>query len=792
MRRATLIAIGVLLLPPLPAGGAGGASDARHGGAGPPHLVSAPAQERPGDPVTEGQAADRRSAPTAIIPFGPYRSVQVNVDAAGGNVAGDAANEPSLAVDRRRPARLAIGWRQFDTVASRFRQAGFAFSRDQGRRWSGLGHLDPGERGSDPVLESDADGNIFYQSLRFGSPPERRFTSLVSRSTDGGRTWRPSVYAYGGDKPWMAIDRTGGPGRGHVYLAWSPAHSDPAYHFFTRSTDGGASFEAPITMDAYPMLLTTAVGPDGTLYVAGVDYAVGDRVFVCRSTDAQNAFVTPTFDTTSVYIGGRFVFGDSSYTHPNLTDLNGQFWIDVDHSSGPTAGNVYILAAVDPPGPDPLDVFLVRSTDGGDTWSAPIRINDDSPGPGGYQWFGTLAVAPDGRVDAVWSDTRNLGVVYMSALYHAHSTDGGLTWSPNEQLSPLWSSYIGFPHEGKIGDYYDMVSDRLGAHIAWAATFNNEQDVYYTRVGPYDCNGNGVDDSLDVALGTSADLDRSGIPDECEFPDRIQARVEITGTEDIILPGGPPVSGHVQEFRVGGALAMTQILVEEGDYIRWHAEKPAGESDFVPFPPGSYLVKTRSVSVGDTWTSFFNEPALARVVRQEAVALPGGSLACFVVEYEAVADGDLQATMWFADGFGPVRYVNHGEGLIADFGSRHLAGGSGLYPMAIGNWWSSEDPATAVGPAAAAPFSLRAHPNPLAGETRVSFTLPEAAHATLAAFDVRGARVRTLHEGALAPGRHEFSWRGADGDGAPVAAGIYFVRLRTGDRVATRKLVVLR
>ena len=55
-----------------------------------------------------------------------------------------------------------------------------------------------------------------------------------------------------------------------------------------------------------------------------------------------------------------------------------------------------------------------------------------------------------------------------------------------------------------------------GAHVAWASTLNGEQDVYYLRVGDYDCNSNGVGDAQDIANGTSEDSNSNGIPDECE------------------------------------------------------------------------------------------------------------------------------------------------------------------------------------------------------------------------------------------------------------------------------------
>jgi hypothetical protein len=46
----------------------------------------------------------------------------------------------------------------------------------------------------------------------------------------------------------------------------------------------------------------------------------------------------------------------------------------------------------------------------------------------------------------------------------------------------VWNSQLGWPNQNKIGDYYHMVSDLNGADLAWAATFNGEEDVYYVRI----------------------------------------------------------------------------------------------------------------------------------------------------------------------------------------------------------------------------------------------------------------------------------------------------------------------
>ena len=131
---------------------------------------------------------------------------------------------------------------------------------------------------------------------------------------------------------------------------------------------------------------------------------------------------------------------------------------------------------------DPMDVEFIRSIDGWQTWSAPVRVNDDPIGNGAWQWFATMSVAPDGRIEAAWNDSRATGNSAMTSLYYSYSTDGGSTWSTNEQASPVWNSQVGWPNQNKIGDYYHMVSDLDGADLAWAATFNGEQDVYYLRI----------------------------------------------------------------------------------------------------------------------------------------------------------------------------------------------------------------------------------------------------------------------------------------------------------------------
>jgi len=112
---------------------------------------------------------------------GPHRSIQVNVDAFGCNVLGDAANEPSIAIDPTDRRKIVIGWRQFDTIDTKLRQAGVAYSHDAGHTWVS-DVLAPGRFRSDPVLDAGPRGTIYY----FGISLDESLPPTLFRSFDGG------------------------------------------------------------------------------------------------------------------------------------------------------------------------------------------------------------------------------------------------------------------------------------------------------------------------------------------------------------------------------------------------------------------------------------------------------------------------------------------------------------------------------------------------------------------------------------------------------------------------------
>jgi hypothetical protein len=414
-------------------------------------------------------------SPAFTSQFGSYTSYQVNVDANGNNMIGDAANEPSICVDPTDGNKMSIGWRQFDSVLSNFRQAGFAYSIDGGSTWISPGVLQSNVFRSDPVLNSDAAGGFFYLSLL------QTFFDDLWQSLTGGQSWALIAPADGGDKEWFTIDNTNSSGHGFEYQFWSTDGNNYGGRQFTRSTSGGSTWLDPINIPNSPAWGTLDVDSDGNLFIGGVNLNTGG-IWCVRSTNAKNGAVVPTFDrSTAVNLGGDIVFSEPI----NPEGLVGQVFLAVDRSGTSTNSNIYMLASVQPSGfATGSDVMFVRSTDGGSIFSAPRRINDDPVNHAKWHWFGTLSVAPNGRIDVVWFDTRNAANNTDSQLFYSYSIDGGNSWAANVAVSNSFNPFVGYPNQAKIGDYITVVSDNASANVAYAATFNGEEDIYYVRLSP--------------------------------------------------------------------------------------------------------------------------------------------------------------------------------------------------------------------------------------------------------------------------------------------------------------------
>ncbi len=348
------------------------------------------------------------------------------------NISRDSApqNETSVKISRKDPNRVVAAWRDFRTgVNPANRKVGYSYSSDGGMTWSVSALLDstllPGfPRNSDPVVAVDSAGNFYITVICIGNTG----ALAVYKSTDGGVTF-PQAYLIADtgseDKEWMDTDRTpGSPFYNTLYISWTRFSLVTGIKL-TKSTNGGVNWTNPVSVSDVTNGVQgsdVAVGLDGEVYVTWLDgTAFDDVVKFDKSVDGGDTFG----NDKSIAQGPspNIPISSSGVTFPSLA---------VDISGGPRNGYLYV-AFCDARNGDP-DIFLTHSSNRGDNWSSPVRVNDDSVGNGKLQCWPSIEVNDSGNIAILFFDSRNTSSNNIVEAFVAHSTDGGLTFT-NFQLS---------------------------------------------------------------------------------------------------------------------------------------------------------------------------------------------------------------------------------------------------------------------------------------------------------------------------------------------------------------------
>lgn len=210
-------------------------------------------------------------------------------------------------------------------------------------------------------------------------------------------------------------------GDGRLHLAWSNA-GDPAVQY--SRLEGGSRWTAPIEALRSPEGRaddpSLAVDASGRLLAVWVDEEAGELYF--SQANAERAAAQTEWATTRVIAASENVLKSP------------QLLVSADDEL------VVMYAA---PLNEGRGVYLIRSTDGGETWSAPALVFDAAAADWTMVDDPRLHIAPDGRWHMLWTQYTVPGTGGPIALYYAQSDDGGVTWSPAELVSDapvLWSA----------------------------------------------------------------------------------------------------------------------------------------------------------------------------------------------------------------------------------------------------------------------------------------------------------------------------------------------------------------
>ena len=379
-------------------------------------------------------------------------------------------NEPSITMNLKNPDQLVAG----------ANTKSFYHSVDGGLNWTRQTMTSNYRVAGDPCLVTDTSGFFYY--LHLSNPTNGSWLDrIVCQKFDiETEDWIADTYmgldgTKDQDKEWAVVDSA----TNTIYVTWTQfdeyGTSNPSKFsniMFSKSTDAGMSWSDAIQIneisgDCIDSDNTTegavpAVGPDGEVYVAwsGPEGIVFDRSLDSGETWLEN----------DIFIADQS--GGWDYDIPGISRCNGLPVTCCDLSYSPNRGTIYVNWTDQKNGEDDTDVWISKSTDGGDTWSEPIRVNNDPPGR--QQFFSWMTIdGANGNIYIVFYDRRNYED-RNTDVYVARSTNGGETFE-NILISetPFYPSSNVF-----FGDYTNITAYNDQIRPIWTRLQNGQLSMW--------------------------------------------------------------------------------------------------------------------------------------------------------------------------------------------------------------------------------------------------------------------------------------------------------------------------
>ena len=506
--------------------------------------------------------------------FTPFASVSAQVPGANVNVSNiaSAQSETGIAKNPTNPLNLVSVSNNLGDLT----KLGVWFSIDGGANWT-ANFIDENEDGfgaadirfdGNVVFDSDGKVYVVYSTTGTGN------RLLLASSTDGGQNF--------GQVTTVTLD---GASSNNLHTAMvttradgSSATPDDVLVVWARVQAGGESIEAALSPDGGASFPTTNATINDALQRTFLPWAAVDNagdfqvVWEVNQGGGVGVILHDTLDGTTLASGS-----DNQVTTVQITDFaaatskipaqpdRGIFsvsTIDVERGTGRM-----FVSYTDRPNSasNDTDIYVRYSDDGGVNWNGRVLVNDD--GTTTSQFLPRLTVDQNDHVGVVWYDARNDTTNNQQVdIYVAVSTDGGVSWSPNQRVTTAASdaSTANSAREGNnYGEYLGAVSGSGAIHAAWtdarAANFTagtNEDvntAVTFVNVAP-NCDANGPY-TAECSVGTIA-LDGSGSND----PDG--------GTLAYTWEGpfvGSPASGVAPNVQFPGPTGAKQVALTVRD-----------------------------------------------------------------------------------------------------------------------------------------------------------------------------------------------------------------------------------
>jgi hypothetical protein len=435
----------------------------------------------------------------AIASFSQYQNIEIS------NSFGP--NEPSICMDPKKPNRLIVGANTDK----------YFISEDGGLNWV-AGQLESPEYGvwGDPCIIVDTTGDFHF--LHLSNPQDGSWIDRIVSQKFNFETFEWNTGSFMGldgekaqDKEWAVVDSA----NNNIYVTWTQFDeygvSDPdkfSNIHFSKSTDGGETWSDAkqinevsgncVDDDQTTEGAVPAVGPNGEVFVA---WAGPEGIVFDKSMDQGETWLE-----NDIFISDQP--GGWDYSIPGISRCNGMPITCCDISYTQTRGTIYVNWSDQRNGEDDTDVWISKSTDGGDTWSNAKRVNDDAPGR--HQFFTWMTIdQTNGDVLIVFYDRRNHDDKGTD-VYLARSTDGGETFE-NIQISesPFYPSSSIF-----FGDYNNITAHNGQVRPVWIRADGTSRSLW-TAI-------------IDLTVGVPEMQDASPLSLEQNFPNPFRESTVIS------------------------------------------------------------------------------------------------------------------------------------------------------------------------------------------------------------------------------------------------------------------------
>ena len=402
--------------------------------------------------------------------------------------------EPFLLINPNDSKHLVVAWMSWVDFKNQF-QIKTKISFDRGDTWEAEvihPHLENNYTSADPCLDFGPNDEIYLCYIDFtGTTPPCEGAIAMRKSSDGGLSWDEPDEVINTefdndqwpiDRPWVKVDKSSSANSGNVYVTtFNLNRNSPPYNpYLSVSLDGGQNFShrkldtvnwLAGNLNPLPMC-SPSVSKEGTFYGAFPSYKT-DQSLYFRNLLAYSTNGGKTIKHKLIQ-NSLNPAKPEDYPHAKKAPI---LLCNPDNDKH----LVYVFPSV--PHGD-IDIYMIESFDAGNTWTSPLRINDDEIANDNLQDMIWGSFSSSGDLFISWRDRRNAtGNSYKvaSEIWGAYRSSDSTVFSDNFKISTELVAYDSVL-ERSGNDFTCSVIENDTIYATWGDTRNGKLNIWFQKL----------------------------------------------------------------------------------------------------------------------------------------------------------------------------------------------------------------------------------------------------------------------------------------------------------------------